>query len=81
MNIRILLISFTILTGVSFLVILNRENRQIPRQFVTDQCVPGIQTYLLGEKMRDPHAVANDWMALQRTYPYDRIKTDRKSVV
>lgn len=76
MNIRVLLFALAVLTSVSAIVFLNSENRQPDKQFVANQCVPGIQTYLLGEKMRDPHAVPNDWMALQRTYPYDRIKTE-----
>jgi len=76
MKIRLLLLLMVILSGVFTILFLKSRNQYSNGQFVANQHVPGIQTFLIGETWRDPHATPNDWMALQRTYPYDRIKTE-----
>jgi len=39
-------------------------------------CGPDFKTYQASKSATDPHAVPNDWMAMQRMYPYNSLNTE-----
>jgi len=69
---------FMLFAAISALVLLhnfmgvnltNHASIQIPDE-------PNFKTFIRMESKIDPHAQPNDWMAQQRMYPYNKIKTD-----